>query len=436
MKRFEGVNRRKLAREILVPAFDTVLKERFPNLKKLPAEAYSYTQEKLKALVSSSEGLSDEDKNLITLLASFAGNTAKKIEDSGNADDMISALQAAYRVIADFSLSKETMEKYCRDVDKELWITDFTRNFRNTDWKRGIDKQAEPAFAQSRIGEGRRGVCDYQSCRKDAQVYKCEYCGNYYCKDHFTPKPPKMPEFSPKTYEQRMMLEKWADSNGHTCPPSYEDAKKFLDAEEAKFNRAVGDLIARANPEGRRVSTAEPAAASTQEHAKTHPEGLAALAKRKEPTPKREIPKTLLIFAVLFVAMACTVFLLYFAVFSNFSGKANTPPPFVVVTTTTQTTSTTTTTEPTTSTTLKPAPPGCWSFCQKINPSYKGACMRNFNECKSFEWSYMKDGNRDCPRNSLGVETFCCCGENPKFLTLLGDETVPRKGDPTLAGYV
>ena len=62
-----------------------------------------------------------------------------------------------------------------------------------------------------------------------------------------------------------------------------------------------------------------------------------------------------------------------------------------------------------------------------------GACMPSVKSCTTYMWNYVKEGNRFCPRDNMGLDRVCCCGNNLRLLT---NETIPAKNDPQLLQYI
>ena len=423
MKRFEAANRQKLEYEILIPAINSLVKDRLAGIEQVPKEVYASAPEIISQYFSE-KGASPEIKELLTNMVVFCWNTIKRIESAKSMDEIVSALGDAYRVIADFSMSKETVENFCREIDKELWTTDFTRGLM------GELKAKKKAPEGSRLGDGRRGVCEYHACNKDTQVYSCKYCNKLYCKDHFNPKPMRVPDIQPNTEEERKIIAQWKSEEGHACPEFHDESRKLIDAEEERHEKALENLLYRA------AAGEKP----LEEASAESPDVPVRKVKRRrlsdvslEPEPQQlDSRKVMIGVLVVIVVIVFSLFSVFF--YNQVFSRSETP---AVTTTTTSTTSTSTITTSSTSTTIKVSPPaGCWSYCEKLNSTYMGACMKNRNVCKNFAWIYDKGGNHLCPRTASGVETFCCCGSNSKFLTLLDDETIPRKGDPQIQEYL
>ncbi len=73
----------------------------------------------------------------------------------------------------------------------------------------------------------KEGICQYHLCKEKGILYKCEYCGKYFCEKHIKPKPPLAAPFRTADPEK---IEIWRDPNGHPCPP-------YVDFLEAKKRR-------------------------------------------------------------------------------------------------------------------------------------------------------------------------------------------------------
>jgi len=433
LKRFESLNRSQIAGEILLPAFTSVIEGMLKETSPLPKEAYGKRADELRKFVSDQSSLDDDEKELLAMLILYASTAAKNIEAAGRMEEFKAELESAYRVLADFALDMAPVEKYCREVDREIWSTDFTRRFRNTDGKRGLPKPPD-AGPQARMGDGRRGVCEYSSCMKETQIYPCKNCSKSYCKDHLPAKPPQIPQVKPKTLEQKLLLEKWASEVGHMCAPFHEEAKRLLAAEDERYMKAMENLSRRLPSNKGAVSPKfmlvdmPPKKSSLSSPMKPRDEGEGLMSKLT--------PNVLLVAAFGLLVLALLSVAVYVALYGMGEHKAASDAGKTPVVAPPPTTTQAATTSTTTSTTIKLTIPGCFDYCRSISPELKGACMKDRNECKSFGWSYMKDGNGYCPRNVNGVETLCCCGNDTRFFRLLGAESVPTKDDPSLKAFL
>ncbi len=100
---------------------------------------------------------------------------------------------------------------------------------------KNAQKTTEPA---SKIG-----VCHYHLCNKKTTVYKCKYCGDYFCKEHLEPKPPGMPQFKDDSPESIALMEKWREDGGHPCVPFYDAWKEEQRKRKERENRVINKLI-------------------------------------------------------------------------------------------------------------------------------------------------------------------------------------------------
>ena len=422
LKRFDVVNRKKLEYDTLIPALNSIIKDRVKGLVQVHPDMYSWKPEDVKNFFSAQKA----DPMFLTNIVIFGAIAIKKIDEAKTMDELLAVLNEGYHVVADFSLSKENIETYCREVDKELWTTDFTRKFMG-EWNARTKKPAEG----SRMAEGKRGTCEYHLCGKEGQAYLCKYCGKHYCKEHYAAKPADMPPLEPKTYEQRMIAEQWSAPAGHVCPAYSEEAKAVLIDEELKYNRAVENLLSTTKPSAR-------FAVGLKKH--SEPEPAAEKKEAAMPTPfvLPKLSKNMLVMGVVaLIALLLITAVAVFIYFLDYRGQGAGATTTTTIATTTTMQATTTSTQITTPTTLQvQLPPGCWSYCQTLNPDFKGACMKKIRDCNSFAWSYYKEGNADCSPTPSGLQTFCCCGVNTKFLTLLDADTIPVKDDPKISEYL
>ena len=51
------------------------------------------------------------------------------------------------------------------------------------------------------------GICEYHLCKKKTKVYKCQYCGKYFCEQHLKPLPPLAPRFDAMKHEDYLLME-------------------------------------------------------------------------------------------------------------------------------------------------------------------------------------------------------------------------------------
>lgn len=72
-----------------------------------------------------------------------------------------------------------------------------------------------------------RARCNYHLCRKRRKLYKCQYCGNYFCKDHIRPVIPA--ELTSEWSEQDS-----GEPNYHPCP-------EFVDFENKRKAKEIED---------------------------------------------------------------------------------------------------------------------------------------------------------------------------------------------------
>jgi hypothetical protein len=87
------------------------------------------------------------------------------------------------------------------------------------------------------------GVCHYHLCRKRTKIYKCKYCGEYFCKEHLQAKPPGLPRFDSTKHEDRLFMEEWHKPGGHPCVPYLEIWKAEQERKEEEYRQALDRLI-------------------------------------------------------------------------------------------------------------------------------------------------------------------------------------------------
>ena len=96
-------------------------------------------------------------------------------------------------------------------------------------------KQREP---NSKIG-----ICHYHLCRKKTIVYRCKYCGGYFCKEHLQAKSPGMPRFNSTKPEDKLFMEEWRKPGGHPCVPYLEIWRAKQERKEEEYRQALDKLL-------------------------------------------------------------------------------------------------------------------------------------------------------------------------------------------------
>jgi len=97
--------------------------------------------------------------------------------------------------------------------------------------------------------EVKKGVCEYHLCRKRTTVYRCKYCGKYFCEDHIKPLP--VIYFDQVIHAEepiRSELEKiWRSKEGHPCYPYtqifWEDLIKKEKEEQEEWKKTLNKLL-------------------------------------------------------------------------------------------------------------------------------------------------------------------------------------------------
>ncbi|HDI72667.1 MAG: hypothetical protein DRN19_02830 [Thermoplasmata archaeon] len=87
------------------------------------------------------------------------------------------------------------------------------------------------------------GVCSYHLCGKRTTVYKCKYCGEYFCEEHIRPKPPGQPNFRSISPEDKLLMEEWHKPGGHPCPPYFDHWVAEREKEAKKLDAALDKLL-------------------------------------------------------------------------------------------------------------------------------------------------------------------------------------------------
>jgi len=79
--------------------------------------------------------------------------------------------------------------------------------------------------------------CSYHSCKRKGYLFRCKYCGGYFCQEHLRATPPGPPRFRGTGTEDRIFMNEWHKEGGHPCPPylrHWEEEKKQRDKEYDK----------------------------------------------------------------------------------------------------------------------------------------------------------------------------------------------------------
>ena len=91
------------------------------------------------------------------------------------------------------------------------------------------------------------GICHYHLCRKKTRVYRCKYCGEYFCKEHLQAKPSGLPRFDSTKPEDKLFMEGWQKPGGHPCVPYLEIWKAEQKRKEEEYRQAL-DKFLRSKP--------------------------------------------------------------------------------------------------------------------------------------------------------------------------------------------
>ena len=95
---------------------------------------------------------------------------------------------------------------------------------------------------EGRQPDSKIGVCHYHLCRKRTKVYRCPFCGEYFCTGHLEPRPPGLPNFESTKRENKLFMEEWRKP-GHPCVPYFEFWEAEQKRKEERYARALDALI-------------------------------------------------------------------------------------------------------------------------------------------------------------------------------------------------
>ena len=86
--------------------------------------------------------------------------------------------------------------------------------------------------------------CYYHLCdKKNAELYRCKFCGDYYCIEHKKPQPPIVAHLNPKNNRERLLASELKKKGVHPCPEYaiYWDEEKEKEKEE--YYNAQNNLL-------------------------------------------------------------------------------------------------------------------------------------------------------------------------------------------------
>lgn len=85
--------------------------------------------------------------------------------------------------------------------------------------------------------------CEYHLCKeKTDKLYKCDFCGGFFCKKHSSPKIPLVTDdiSKEKNLDVKMFLEKeWRKEDAHPCMPYGRDKLKELRENEESYSKSL-----------------------------------------------------------------------------------------------------------------------------------------------------------------------------------------------------
>jgi len=87
------------------------------------------------------------------------------------------------------------------------------------------------------------GVCHYHLCRKRTKVYRCKYCGEFFCYEHLKAKPPGLPRFEGTSHQDKLFMEEWQKPGGHPCMPFLSHWEAENERKEQQYSQALDKLI-------------------------------------------------------------------------------------------------------------------------------------------------------------------------------------------------
>ncbi len=139
------------------------------------------------------------------------------------------------------------------DVMLATWKPESTSGLLTIDGGRRIEKPVEKNKKESKIDKVR---CNYHLCRKKTKLKRCPHCREYFCKEHFKPIPPSMPNFDyPNKFAE------WKhEEHYHPCPAYYD----YLVKKEKEKRRKIEESLNKMNRFGVSYDTKFETEASTE----------------------------------------------------------------------------------------------------------------------------------------------------------------------------
>ena len=87
------------------------------------------------------------------------------------------------------------------------------------------------------------GLCHYHLCNKKEKLYRCNYCGEYFCKEHLEAKLPSIPNSKNTSLRHEIFREDSRKPGGHPCAPYFDFHKKEQERKREAYEESLGKLI-------------------------------------------------------------------------------------------------------------------------------------------------------------------------------------------------
>lgn len=93
--------------------------------------------------------------------------------------------------------------------------------------------------------ETKKGRCEYHLCRKKTTLYKCKYCGGYFCKDHIKPTivVTMKDMWTAKQPDKDIKEKAWREENGHPCWPYSKIFWENVEKQKKKENEEMIEAL-------------------------------------------------------------------------------------------------------------------------------------------------------------------------------------------------
>jgi len=159
--------------------------------------------------------------------------------------------------------------------------------------------------------------CNYHLCRKKTKLYKCRYCGNYFCKEHRKAKPAGMPRFIGTDAESELFMQEFHKEGGHPCIPYIDVLKRKIEKQKDEWGKTLDVLTGRGHKkEDLKSLPLSPIKIDSEEWKSDIEEGEVWKPPKKTKVKKtwRRHKKKIIFFGIIILLIVCW----YFGILDNF----------------------------------------------------------------------------------------------------------------------